>query len=89
MNATCELDSNPTLTVVNSLAGTLSVEFKLAPAKCNFFMYELKLFIDETIKDEETCSQLKSIDHIHSERELIASRDMEETKLRDCKDVSI
>ena len=52
-------------------------------------MYELKLFIDETIKDEETCSQLKSIDHIHSERELIASRDMEETKLRDCKDVSI
>ena len=82
------------MTVVDSQAGILSVEFKLAP-NYKYKEHNVALFIEESVRDEESCEGLAFKNEtfafvIHSEQVLETCKTPdEETKLSHSKDVSI
>ncbi|KAJ9584334.1 hypothetical protein L9F63_021334 [Diploptera punctata] len=88
-NAMCNLDSNVEFSVIDSQAGTVSVSFKLANSSCGFEHYDLKLYIDESVKDEESCMNLSHFKDNHSERclTLINKPSEKDMKLPECKDM--
>ena len=68
---TCDIDTaNIKWQVTNTASGTLSVEFDLMPKSCEPTLYELELYINESVANAEECGENTSFTLLHSSRSM-------------------